>query len=54
MAKNQLSSIEHIVVLMPDHGGGAHHSMPALETSDDYDAYIKHRTQEWKASRHPR
>jgi phospholipase C len=39
---------------VPDHAGGAHHSMPPLKTSDDYDTYIKHRTREWKASRHPR
>jgi phospholipase C len=39
---------------VPDHGGGVHHAMPALKTSEDYDAYIKQRTKEWKATRHKR
>lgn len=39
---------------VPDDSGGAHHSMPVLKTSDDYDAYIKHRTQAWKAAHHHR
>lgn len=37
---------------VPDHAGGAHHSMPALKTSEDHDKYIKQRTHDWKAARH--
>jgi hypothetical protein len=29
----------------------AHHSMPTLRTSADYDAYIRARTAMWKGSR---
>ena len=36
---------------VPDGRGGIHHSMPALRTSADYDAYIRTRTATWKASR---
>jgi phospholipase C len=38
---------------VPDEQGGAHHTMPALKTSADYDAYIRERTNAWKASRKP-
>lgn len=32
---------------VPDASGGVHHTAPALATSNDYDAYIKERTQRW-------
>ncbi|MBV9398032.1 MAG: hypothetical protein JO062_08630 [Bryobacterales bacterium] len=37
---------------VPDEKGGAHHEMPPLKTSEDYDNYIRERTKAWKASRH--
>ena len=37
-----------------DEHGGAHHTMPELKTSEDYDAYIEHRTRAWKAARRAR
>ncbi len=36
---------------VPDAGGGTHHTMPELKTSEDYSAYIRARTAAWKASR---
>ena len=36
---------------VPDHHGGTHHTMPPLKTGDDYTAYIRARTNAWKASR---
>jgi phospholipase C len=36
---------------VPDEQGGMHHVMPALKTSADYQAYIKTRTEAWKASK---
>jgi len=36
---------------VPDAHGGEHHVMPALTTSDDYDAYIKGRSAAWNAHR---
>jgi phospholipase C len=36
---------------VPDGQGGTHHSMPALKTSSDYTAYIRARTEAWRASR---
>jgi phospholipase C len=36
---------------VPDEQGGSHHRMPALKTSADYQAYIKARTEAWKASK---
>jgi phospholipase C len=36
---------------VPDEQGGSHHRMPALKTSTDYQAYIKARTEAWKASK---
>jgi phospholipase C len=36
---------------VPDGHGGTHHTMPLLKTSDDYTAYIRARTNAWKASR---
>jgi phospholipase C len=36
---------------VPDGEGGVHHRMPKLRTSEDYDAYIRSRTEAWKASR---
>jgi len=34
-----------------DDKGGAHHIMPVMSTSDDYDKYIRDRINAWKASR---
>jgi phospholipase C len=36
---------------VPDEHGGTHHTMPALRTNADYAAYIRARTNAWKASR---
>jgi phospholipase C len=36
---------------VPDSQGGAHHTMPPLKTNSDYRAYIRSRTEAWKASR---
>jgi phospholipase C len=36
---------------VPDRKGGTHHRMPKLRTGEDYDAYIRSRTEAWKASR---
>jgi phospholipase C len=36
---------------VPDGRGGTHHTMPPLKTGDDYTAYIRARTDAWKASR---
>jgi phospholipase C len=36
---------------VPDAQGGTHHTMPVLKTSADYAAYIRARTDAWKASR---
>jgi phospholipase C len=36
---------------VPDEHGGTHHTMPALKTSADYSAYIRARTDAWKAAR---
>ena len=38
---------------VPDESGHAHHTLPELKTGADYDAYIKHRTKAWKATRRP-
>ena len=38
-------------LLVPDEQGGAHHTMPALNTNSDFRAYIHARTEAWKASR---
>ena len=34
-----------------DEKGGAHHTIPPMATSAEYDAYIRQRTNAWKASR---
>jgi phospholipase C len=34
-----------------DEQGAAHHTVPRLETSEDYDAYIRDRVERWKNSR---
>ena len=34
-----------------DGRGASHHAVPPLETSDDYDAYIRDRVERWKRSR---
>ncbi len=34
-----------------DDQGGTHHTMPQLRTNSDYKAYIRNRTEAWKASR---
>jgi phospholipase C len=39
---------------VPDDQGGAHHTMPSLKTNSDYKAYIRARTNAWKASRRHR
>ena len=39
---------------IPDEQGGVHHAIPRLTTSDDYKAYIRERTEAWKASRRRR
>lgn len=36
---------------VPDGHGGTHHIMPHLKTNSDYKAYIRSRTQAWRASR---
>jgi phospholipase C len=35
---------------VPDGNGGTHHTIPLLTTSDDYKAYIRARTEAWRAS----
>jgi phospholipase C len=39
---------------VPDKKGGTHHKMPQLTTGSEYDAYIRSRTEAWRASRHRR
>ena len=34
-----------------DASGGAHHRQPQLNTADEHDAYIQHRTRQWSGSR---
>jgi phospholipase C len=36
-----------------DGNGGTHHTMPDLQTNEDYQAYIRERTEAWLASRRP-
>jgi phospholipase C len=36
---------------VPDGNGGTHHTMPDLQTNEDYQAYIRERTESWLASR---
>jgi phospholipase C len=36
---------------VPDGNGGTHHTMPDLQTNEDYQAYIRERTEAWLASR---
>ncbi len=36
---------------VPDEQGGTHHQVPALKTNSDYRAYIRQRTEAWRASR---
>jgi phospholipase C len=36
---------------VPDAQGGTHHTPPPLKTSSDYKAYIKSRTEAWRASK---
>jgi phospholipase C len=36
---------------VPDASGHVHHTMPPLKTSSDYEAYIRERTEAWKAAR---
>ncbi|HEY7387246.1 MAG TPA: alkaline phosphatase family protein [Bryobacteraceae bacterium] len=36
---------------VPDEQGGTHHQMPPLKTNSDYRAYIRQRTEAWRASR---
>ncbi len=36
---------------VPDAAGHVHHTMPPLKTSSDYKAYIRERTEAWKAAR---
>lgn len=36
---------------VPDEQGGTHQSMPSLRTSNDYQAYIRMRTEAWQKSR---
>jgi phospholipase C len=36
---------------VPDEQGGTHQEMPALKTNSDYKAYIRQRTEAWRASR---
>ncbi|MGH9583441.1 MAG: hypothetical protein ACRD4O_10935 [Bryobacteraceae bacterium] len=36
---------------VPDEQGGTHHTMPKLTTSSEYEAYIRTRTEAWRASR---
>jgi phospholipase C len=36
---------------VPDGQGGTHHDMPRLKTNADYKAYIRARTEAWRASR---
>jgi phospholipase C len=36
---------------VPDASGGAHHTMPPLNTNSEYSAYIRSRTAAWTASK---
>jgi phospholipase C len=36
---------------VPDEQGGIHYAMPELRTNSDYEAYIRARTEAWRASR---
>ncbi len=36
---------------VPDEQGGTHHTMPPLQTNSQYKAYIRNRTEAWKATR---
>jgi phospholipase C len=38
---------------VPDGNGGTHHTMPDLKSNEDYQAYIRERTEAWLASRRP-
>jgi hypothetical protein len=38
---------------VPDGNGGTHHTMPDLQTNEDYRAYIRERSEAWLASRRP-
>jgi phospholipase C len=56
-APTHLQAIQaELVAELPvaDAEGGAHHEMPALATSYDYDHYIKERTAAWRAQRDKR
>jgi phospholipase C len=41
--------VSHLPV--PDEQGGTHHTMPMLKTAAEHDAYIRERTNAWKASK---
>jgi phospholipase C len=56
-AENQPSHLQEVHAALvsrlpvPDKQGGAHHTMPSLKTNSDYKAYIRERTNAWKAAR---